>query len=197
MKTLDAYIQSSAIIDCDHPLIVAKAKELKGPLHNDAKIAEACFIFVRDHIRHTGDHKDMIITCQASDVLIHQTGWCYAKSHLLAALCRANGIPTGFCYQRLSLYDDQEPYTLHGLNAVYLKNFGWYRIDARGNKNGVNALFTPPTEHLAFHVRTSHEIDFREILTEPLELVVNALQTYTTFETSLANLPDCTKIKPF
>ena len=29
------------------------------------------------------------------------------------------------------------------LNAVYLDEFGWYRCDPRGNKEGVNAQFTP------------------------------------------------------
>jgi len=36
------------------------------------------------------------VTCKASDVLIYGTGYCYAKSHLLAALLRANAIPAGF-----------------------------------------------------------------------------------------------------
>jgi len=189
------YLQSSGIINFEHPTILAKAKELKGNAKSDVDIAKNCFIFVRDHIRHTGDHKDTIITCNASDVLSFQTGWCYAKSHLLAALCRANGIPTGFCYQRLSLLDNaEEPYTLHGLNAIYLKDFGWYRVDVRGNKEGINAEFFPPLEQLAFKIRTSHEIDFKEILSEPLSIVIAALQTYTSLEESLKHLPDCTEI---
>lgn len=190
----EAYLQNTSIIDWLHPRIVAKAKELRSMLRSDVEIAHNCFTFVRDHIHHTGDHKDEIITCKASDVLVHQTGWCFAKSHLLAALCRANGIPAGFCYQRLSLYDEGEPYTLHGFNALYLNDFGWYRVDARGNKKGVNALFTPPHEQLAFSIKTAQEIDFEAILSEPLESVVTALQTFTTFEESIQHLPDCTKI---
>jgi transglutaminase-like putative cysteine protease len=189
------YLHSSLIIDFEHPLIWAKAQELKGDASSDVEIAKNCFTFVRDHIRHTGDHKDAIITCKASDVLAYETGWCYAKSHLLAALCRANGIPAGFCYQRLSLVDNgSEPYMLHGLNAIYLKDFGWYRVDARGNKEGIHAEFSPPLEQLAFRVKTAHEIDFQEILSEPLSIVVIALQTYRSFEESLKHLPDCTEI---
>ena len=189
------YLHSSSIIDFEHPLIQAKAQELKGDAISDVEIAKNCFTFVRDHIRHTGDHKDAIITCKASDVLVYETGWCYAKSHLLAALCRANGIPSGFCYQRLSLVDNgSEPYILHGLNAIYLKDFGWYHVDARGNKEGIHAEFSPPLEQLAFKVKTAHEIDFQEILNEPLSLVITALQTYTRFEESLQHLPDCTEI---
>ena len=59
-----------------------------------------------------------------SSVLMHKTGYCYAKSHLLAALLRSNGLPAGLCYQRLSVDDDGAPYSLHGLNADFLKNHG-------------------------------------------------------------------------
>ncbi|WP_060825296.1 transglutaminase-like domain-containing protein [Sulfurospirillum cavolei] len=196
MAPNEAYLQNTSIIDWLHPRIVAKAKELRGMLRSDVEIANNCFTFVRDHIHHTGDHKSTVITCKASDVLVHQTGWCFAKSHLLAALCRANGIPAGFCYQRLSLFDNGEPYTLHGFNALYLNDFGWYRVDARGNKAGVNATFSPPLEQLAFRIKASHEIDFQEILSEPLSIVITALQTYTSFEESLKHLPDCTEITP-
>nr|WP_320193052.1 transglutaminase family protein [uncultured Desulfobacter sp.] len=68
-------------------------------------------------------------------VLKYKTGYCYAKSHLLAALLRACNIPAGLCYQRLTIANNKAPFCLHGLNAVYLQRHGWYRIDSRGNKN--------------------------------------------------------------
>ena len=30
--------------------------------------------------------------------------------------------------------DKKDIYCLHGLNAIYLKEFGWYKVDARGNR---------------------------------------------------------------
>jgi transglutaminase-like putative cysteine protease len=86
-------------------------------------------------------------------VLEHGTGLCYAKSHLLAAVLRANGIPAGFCYQRLSRDEPGAPYCLHGLNSVYLPAYGWCPIDARGNKSGVDAQFGPPERRLAFAIQ--------------------------------------------
>jgi len=53
-ETLNAYLQSSFVIDLEHPSILAKAKELKGNAKSDVEIAKSCFTFVRDHIRHTG-----------------------------------------------------------------------------------------------------------------------------------------------
>ena len=139
------------------------------------------------------------VTCKASEVLIKKTGYCYAKSHLLAALLRANGIPAGFCYQRLSLYDNGEPYTLHGLNAVYLPEIGWYRIDARGNKKGINAQFIPPKEQLAYGINFPEEVDCKKVFAEPLPIVVKALHTYKIWDELLSNLPDlpATKLQEF
>ncbi|MBL8404834.1 MAG: transglutaminase family protein, partial [Dechloromonas sp.] len=102
----------------------------------------------------------------------------------------ANGIPAGLCYQRLSVGDSGAPYCLHGLNAVFLKDFGWYRIDARGNKLAINAQFHPPKEALAFPIREPEERDLPEIWAEPLAAVVQVLERYATYDQVLANLPD-------
>ena len=52
---------------------------------------------------------------------------------------------------------------LHGLNAVHLEEYGWYRVDPRGNKPGVEAEFAPPVERLAFLVFGPGEADLPEI----------------------------------
>jgi hypothetical protein len=76
------------------------------------------------------------------------------------------------------------------LNAVFLKDHGWYRIDARGNKPGVAAAFTPPVERLAFKLSYPTERDLPEIWNEPLPLIVKALTTMHSIEEVYANLPD-------
>ena len=118
------FLRSTDIIDHTNPAIVAKARELSAGLTDDAAIASACFRFVRDEIRPSVDYQLNPVTCRASDVLAHGTGYCFAKSHLLAALLRASGIPAGLCYQRLSIDDIGPPFTLHGFNAVHLRDHG-------------------------------------------------------------------------
>jgi transglutaminase-like putative cysteine protease len=76
----------------------------------------------------------------------------------------------------LTISGVQAPFCLHGLNAVYLQDHGWYQIDARGNKAGVDAQFTPPIEQLAFSTYTDGEFDFPEIWSEPLPVVIHTLQ---------------------
>lgn len=187
---MEQYLESSEFIDCKHPAIARKAAELAENCISDEAVAKKCFEFVRDSVKHSWDYRKNPVTCKASDVLLYATGYCYAKSHLLAALLRANRIPAGLCYQRLTIENDGPPYSLHGLNAVYLKQYGWYRIDARGNKPGVAAEFFPPVEKLAFLIAHSSERDFPEIWAEPLPSVVKALTKNKTVEDVFQNLPD-------
>ncbi len=167
-----------------------KAKQLSEGLYGSETITKACFEFVRDEIKHSADYRLDPVTCKASDVLRYGTGYCYAKSHLLAALLRASGIPAGLCYQRLTIRDDKPPFCLHGLNAVYLPDHGWYRLDARGNKDGVSAEFCPPVEKLAFPIVTKGEADLPEIWADPLSSVVHTLTYYMNYVEVDENLPD-------
>ena len=191
---MNEYLEVSEYIDWDHPGITKLAKMLASDKPADIDIARRCFEWVRDEIKHSWDHKMNPVTCKASDVLKHGTGYCYAKSHLLAALLRANNIPAGLCYQRLSINDDGAPYSLHGLNAVHLKDFGWYKIDARGNKEGIDAQFIPPKEQLAYAVNEHNEKDFPDILVKPHTTVVEALTKYQTVKDVFENLPDAAEI---
>jgi len=184
------WLAASRIIDWQQPAVLAQAHELAAGRNGDAAIAAACFHFVRDEIRHSWDDRLNPVTCAASAVLEHRTGYCYAKSHLLAALLRANGIPAGLCYQRLSIADGRPPYCLHGLNAVYLAEYGWYRIDARGNKPGVDAQFTPPVERLAFAVDQPGEADLPDIHGAPLAVVLQVLENAVDYREVAAKLPD-------
>jgi transglutaminase-like putative cysteine protease len=147
---MEKYLSSSEVIDWKNSEIINKAKELSHGLNTFEDITKACYEYVRDEIRHSNDYKMNPVTCKASDVLKYKTGFCYAKSHLLAALLRSNGVPAGLCYQRLTIENDEPPFCLHGLNAVDLPTIGWYRIDARGNKESIDAEFIPPKENLHF-----------------------------------------------
>lgn len=195
ISDMELYLEATEYIDWQQSDVLKKAQSLAAGLLTDEAVAKACFEFVRDEIKHSWDYQMNPVTCKASDVLFHGTGYCYAKSHLLAALLRANKIPAGLCYQRLTISNDEPPFCLHGLNAVYLKQHGWYRIDARGNKEGTNAQFCPPMEQLAFPILSEGETDFPEILARPLATVLNVLTIYTGYLAVANNLPDCLSLE--
>lgn len=168
---------------------MAQALSLAEGTRESVEVARKCFEFVRDEIMHSWDYGLDPVTCVASDVLKYGTGFCYAKSHLLAALLRANGIPAGLCYQRLAVSGTVE-FCLHGLNAVYLDGLGWYRIDARGNNEGVSTGFSPPEEQMAYAVCQPDEANLPEIWAEPLSLVTGILMNSQSFQDVSNNLPD-------
>jgi transglutaminase-like putative cysteine protease len=183
------YLEATEIVDWTDGAVRALAQELGGG-DGPVAVAARCFGWVRDEVRHSIDRGDHVVTLAASDVLRHRTGSCYAKSHLLAALLRANGIVAGFSYQRLSVNDDGPPFCLHGFNAVSLPGIGWYRVDARGDRPGVTTCFDPPREVLAYQPRLAAECTFDEIWPEPLPVVVEALRRSGSVEELLSRLPD-------
>jgi|TARA_B110000967_G_scaffold178350_1_gene193086 transglutaminase-like putative cysteine protease len=183
------YLESTEYINWNTPEILVQAKHLAQGASDSEQIIRRTFEFVRDEIKHSWDYKLNPVTCKASDVLQHLTGYCYTKSHLLAALLRANKIPGGLCYQRLSI-TDAPPFCLHGLNAVYIAELGWFRIDARGNKEGVTAEFCPPVEKLPFTATLEGEADLPEIWAEPLPDVVKVLARSQSYQEVADSLPD-------
>ncbi len=79
------YLASSASIDWKTPAVHALARQLAVEAGSgDEAIARRCFEFVRDEIRHSWDYRSGPVTLRASEVLAHRTGYCCAKSHLLA-----------------------------------------------------------------------------------------------------------------
>ena len=189
-RNMNEYLRDSKYIDFGVPAVKKTALGLAAGCSSENELVRRCFQFVRDEIQHSWDFKRNPVTRRASDVLAHGTGYCYAKSHLLAALLRANGVPAGLCYQRLSVGESGAPYCLHGLNAVFLQGFGWYRIDARGNKPGVHAEFSPPVERLSFRIKDPQERDLPEVWAEPLPVVIEVLEAYDDVEMVSRNLPD-------
>jgi transglutaminase-like putative cysteine protease len=192
---MEKYLRSTDIIDWDHPAVLEIARSLSVGTGDIEETSKQCYHWVRDGIKHSYDYQMSPVTCSASEVVLAKTGYCFAKSHLLAALLRANNIPAGFCYQRLSRDDNGPPFTLHGLVAVYLPRYEWYRVDPRGNRPGVDAQFTPPIEKIAFLPRLPGEADLPEIWSDPLSLVVQTLRSRKTWNELWESLPDIELLK--
>src|SRR5574344_3110482 len=101
----DSLIKTQSI-DYNDENIQKKVGHLKELSSDDIDYIERCFMFVRDEIPHSWDIGAEIVSKKASEVLINKTGICWAKSCLLAALLRGNGIPSGISYQKLTRADD-------------------------------------------------------------------------------------------
>jgi hypothetical protein len=95
------------------------------------------------------------------------------------------------CYQVLRYDASSERLVVHGLNGIYLESLGrWIRVDARGNKPGVNAEFCPDREQLAFPVDPSlGEFTCETVFARPLPNVVECLASHGTVTELMASLP--------
>lgn len=154
-ENIEEYLKSDDVIDHNNAIITELADSICQRANSEIEYIKAVYEFVRDKISHSADINEDIITCSASEVLKAGHGICFAKSHLLAALLRCKAVPAGFCYQKLILDDEAAPVLIyHGLNGVYIRECKkWIRLDARGNKEGVNAQFSLNEEQLAFPIR--------------------------------------------
>ncbi len=193
---MNPFLAPTPTLDSDHPAILTAAAEIAGDATHDEEIARRYFLWVRDHVRHSSDTQNPTVTCTASNVLKHRVGFCYAKSHLLAALLRARRIPAALCYQRLAFDDSATSFFLHGLVSIHLARHGWYRIDPRGNKPGVFSDFTPPVEKLPYTPRLPGEADLPDRYPDALACIVSTLHHWPTAQEVRANLPDYAPISP-
>ena len=187
------YLEKTKYVDYDDPDVSRVAERLKAESADELSLVENTFLFVRDEIKHSWDAQDKRVTVSASDTLREGVGICWAKANLLAALLRANGIPAGFSYQRLTLGETPESgYCIHAMNTIYISSMDkWIRLDARGNKEGINAQFSTEKEILAFYIRCEGEEDYHDNHSYPDQGLMKVLEESTdAIDMYLHHLPD-------
>ena len=188
----ETYLAETKTINYSDPLIREKVSELRENAGSTLDYISMAYEFVRDEISHSWDAGLTTISRNAADVLRNKTGICWTKSCLLAALLRANNIPSGISYQLLTRADEdaRDGYIIHALNTVYIEELDkWIRLDARGNKKNVYAQFALGQERLAFPVREelgeadygNNDPDLDERLVKILDNSDNILTVTTDF----------------
>jgi transglutaminase-like putative cysteine protease len=129
--TPDECLLPGRFIDSDHPGIVALAGSLTDPGEDDVARAVRLYYRVRDSLRYNpyqvGTTEDDYL---ASTTLAAGEGWCVTKALVLAALCRAAGIPARVGYadvrnhlstERLRRAMNTDIFYFHGYTSIYLR----------------------------------------------------------------------------
>lgn len=124
-----AHLAPTDAIDTGHPAIVAFAST-HATGHSDRERAVALALAVRDQIRYDPYRLDLSPEgMRASTCLEQGYGWCVTKAVLLAAVCRAAGIPArlGFADVRNHLSTERMRQTMktdvfawHGYTDIWL-----------------------------------------------------------------------------
>jgi len=191
MGNLTKFLKEDKYVNYLSDNIILKAKELFNGINSDAEKAKIAFEYVRDEIPHSFDINSKVITATSSDVLKYKTGICHAKSNLLASLLRSQGIPTGFCFQHITLGEDESMgYCVHCYNAIFVQN-KWIKVDARGNVNGKNAQFSLGKPILAYSNRSEYDEYFwNGIYAYPHADTMEMLSNAKNLQDILNNIPD-------
>lgn len=124
-----ATLAPTTLIDSDHPAVAAfAATHAHGA--NDRERAVALYLAVRDGFRYDPYRIDLRPAgMRASAVIAQGHGWCVPKAALLAAACRAAGIPSrvGYADVRNHLSTERMRQTMktdlfvwHGYTEVWL-----------------------------------------------------------------------------
>jgi len=137
------YLRPTAIIDSDHPAVMAYAKESAGESPDPLERAIKIYYAVRDGIRYDPycpfylpEHY------RASHILRVKRGYCVCKAALLCALGRSLGIPSrvGFATVRNHLATRQmlerqgsDIFVYHGFTEFFL-NGKWVKSTPAFNK---------------------------------------------------------------
>jgi transglutaminase-like putative cysteine protease len=188
----DRYLEDTIVVDWQTPTVFEKARTLVEGAEDELERVRRIFVFVRDEIRHSLDHGDDDVPCTASQVLRAGTGLCYAKSHLLAALLRARGIPAGFGYQRLRRDDGSGRFVLHGFVVAWLSEpDAWVVLDARGDTDTIHTEADPDAPSLAFTPDPEADESTSPIVyARPPRRIVDLLDQAESLARIRAHLPD-------
>jgi transglutaminase-like putative cysteine protease len=139
----DATLLPTGLIDSGHPAIRGFAAD-HGCGRDDREQAVALYYAVRDGFRYDPYRIDLSPAgMRASTVLKHGYGWCVPKATLLAAACRAMGIPArvGFADVRNHLSTERmrqvmqtdvfywHGYTEIGIDGAWLKATPAFNIE--------------------------------------------------------------------
>jgi hypothetical protein len=141
---VEKYLESTPLIQTDHPEIQAKVKEIVSPGDPPFRKAEKLVRWVNENIQ----KRPVLSVPNAHETLQNRVGDCNEHAVLLAALARASGIPAqveaGLVYQMGRFY-------YHAWNVLYLDT--WITADS------VMGELPADVTHIRFVRGTEQQID--------------------------------------
>lgn len=127
---LQAALRPTAFIESDHPGVRDFAGRAMGDAADPRERAVRLYYATRDQIRYDPYRLELSVDAlKASAVLMSARGWCVNKAVLLAALCRAAGIPARLGYadvrnhlstERMRQTMQTDTFYYHGYTAILL-----------------------------------------------------------------------------
>lgn len=156
-EELEKYVQPQKLIESDHPDLIAKSQEVTAGASNSWDAAVRLSKWVGENI-----HGAIPGGTSAINTFNTREGECGSHSRLLAAFCRASGIPA-----RLSIGCMYSTYLggsfgQHAWTEVYMGDAGWIAIDASANEfDYVDAGHIRLGEETSFNPKGMEILEYR------------------------------------
>ncbi len=160
MENMQAYLQATPDIDCNHSAIIQLSESLTRDCSSASDKAVKLFYYVRDEC-----HYNMYATTgersayRSSAIMESGQGWCLQKAVLLASLGRAAGIPSRLIL--VSIRNHKSPpeavefmgtnvFFPHAYNHFFL-NGQWVKAAATFDKEICDRIQVPAVEFDGVH----------------------------------------------
>ncbi|CAA0121309.1 Uncharacterised protein [Halioglobus japonicus] len=158
----------SRFIDSAHPSITTLATSLTASSAGDVANAVSLYYWVRDQVRYNPYRVEKTPEAYlASATLTVGEGWCVPKALLLAALCRAQGIPARVGYadvrnhlstERLRQSMQTDVFYYHGYTSLFLEG-RWVKATPAFNIELCEKFALRPLEFNGLEDSLYHEFD--------------------------------------
>jgi transglutaminase-like putative cysteine protease len=165
---LQVYLQPTQFIDSDSSEIIEYARDVVGDAIKDINKAIKLYYAVRDGITYDPYRIDFHPTAlKASVVLAKGYGFCISKAVLLAALARAEGIPSrlGFADVKNHLATERfrklmqtDIFVYHGYTELFLEK-RWVKATPAFNRSLCDRFEVSPLEFDGRNDSVFHEFD--------------------------------------
>jgi transglutaminase-like putative cysteine protease len=166
--SLEPYLSPTWFVNSDAPAVVALAEEVTAGVSDEVERACRLFYATRDGIRYTAYDLDLTREgLRATRLLETGTGWCVSKSVLLAALCRAAGIPCRLGYanvknhmatRKLIEFLGTDVFYYHGYNELFLRG-KWVKATTAFNRTLCDKARIAPLDFDGIHDSIYHPFD--------------------------------------
>lgn len=165
-EDLEQYLKPTEAIDCDHPDVIAFAREAVGNATDEREKARRVFYAVRDGVRYNPYAAELTPEgMRASYTLRTKESFCVPKAVLLTAAARAVGIPArlGFAdvrnhltTKRMEESMDTDLFIYHGYTELYLGG-KWIKVTPTFNLSLCEKFGVHPLEFDGEHECIFHE----------------------------------------
>jgi hypothetical protein len=174
-ESLQKYLRAASNIQSDDPVIIDKALEITGDADNSWEAAKRMSKWVAENI-----HYAIPGGGSAKGAYDMRAGECGAHSMLLAAFCRAVGIPARVVFGGMYVPNYGGAFGQHAWNEIYMGEAGWIPVDATAFEiDFVDAGHIRIYEHLyassTFNAKSIEVLDYKINGKRPGELFTPTL----------------------